>query len=139
MINLLQEQLSGKDHSTIYSVDSPLFETSAESSKTKNDGNMGVIYKYVKSRGFSDAQIDKLFADLKKDEHGYFSINEAVARTNEMNLNNNFVYPQVPIGSKRKPILPFVEYLGSRVNRVFENGKEYEGKKSCFLLSFIEY
>ena len=136
MITLLQEKLSGKDHSTIYSVESPLLETSVESSKTKNDGNMGIIYKYVKSRGFSDAQIDKLFEDLEKDEHGYFSINEAIARTNEMNLNNNFVYSQVPDGSKRKSILPFVEHLGSRVNRVFETGKEYEGKNVLFFNQF---
>ena len=135
MITLLQEHLSVKDHSTIYSVKRPLHESSTESAETKNDGNMGIIYKLAKSHGFSDAQVDELFADLEQDEHGYFSIDEAVARANEIKNFSNCVY-SVYGGSERKPILPFIEHLGSRVKRVFEDGNEYEGNNFFVLKQF---
>ena len=137
MITLLEEHLSGMDHTTIFSVKRPLHESSteSESTKTENDGNMGIIYKLAKSHGFSDAQVDELFADLEQDEHGYFSIDEAVARANEIKNFSNCVY-SVYGGSERKPILPFIEHLGSRVKRVFEDGNEYEGNNFFVLKQF---
>lgn len=131
----IQEKLFKIKDKTTLSVPQPWDERKEESCQYKNDGNMPIIVNLARENGLSKADIDNLFADLSEDEHGYYSINDAVLKIDEMKKIN------APGANQDDELLlsglvhPFSDLIGKRIKSVLEDGIEYDGEY-CNHLSF---
>mmetsp|Transcript_32826 Transcript_32826/g.62709 ORF Transcript_32826/g.62709 Transcript_32826/m.62709 type:complete len:430 (-) Transcript_32826:209-1498(-) len=108
-----------------------------------SDGNRSHIVRLAKQFGLTTREdVDDLFTRIGVDEHGHYSINNAIPKIMEMNDNkktdntseeeksegvdvsNDREWDAVDGGDQDNQQL---DLLGSRVRTVFENGREYEG------------
>lgn len=106
-----------------------------------NDGNKKSIIEIAKHFGLTREQIDDLFAQLSTDEHGFYSINDAIPEihkikesclgqsddSGESEDESNHDITQRNSGLLGSRVQTHSGLLGSRVRTVFENGQEYEG------------
>mmetsp|Transcript_34109 Transcript_34109/g.73825 ORF Transcript_34109/g.73825 Transcript_34109/m.73825 type:complete len:200 (+) Transcript_34109:299-898(+) len=108
-----------------------------------SDGNKIHIVRLAKKFGLTTRNdIDDLFTRIDVDEHGHYSINNAIPKIMEMNDNKKADNASEEEESEEEDVSSDrerdaldgreqdnqqLDLLGSRVRTVFENGREYEG------------